>query len=119
MIGAAVRTDIHDVASLISVLLVLITLFTSEQSRVLDVERHRVGGPRQPALKRTIGIAAALVLVTVVVLLALANLAGRAVTQCCGDPVEVVFDVVWLLLVPLAAWQVGLLVNGARMLKAL
>jgi len=117
VIGAAVRTEIHDVASLISVLLVLITLFTSEQSRILDVERHRVGGPRGSALKRTIGISAALAVVTLVVLVALASLAWRAVTNCCGDPIEVVFDVVWLLLVPLVAWQVGLVASARRMLE--
>jgi hypothetical protein len=118
MIAASVRSDIRDVAGLLSILLILNSLFTSEQSRVLEAERHRVGGPRRSAVRRTAGISAGLAVVTIVVLVALADLAWRAISGCCGEPVEIVFFVVWLLLVPLACWQVALLIGAARMLRA-
>jgi hypothetical protein len=117
-LAATVITQVQSATSLLGLLIILITLFTSEQSRALDAERHRVGGPRRSATRRTAILCAALALVTVTTLIALASLAWRIAFPCCAnlsEPGLAVFELVFVLLVPLAVWQVGLAVLSVKL----
>lgn len=113
----ALSTKVADASSLLGLLLVLITLFTSEQSRILDVERHREGGPRRRTATRVAVLSGFLAVVTIAAILLLSGLAWRARILCChaSDPLPALFELIWLLLPPLAVWQVALFVGAARL----
>lgn len=110
---------VGDASTLVGVLLVLITLFTSEQARALDVERHRDGGPRLSALRRVAAVAAVLAVVTAISWLTLVPLGLDVVRTCCSgssEPVLQIFDLVWMLMVPLVVWQVLVALGALRLL---
>jgi hypothetical protein len=103
-----IEEAIASVASLLGLLLALVTLFTSELARRLSDERTRTGGSRSETM-RTIGISSwALLVVTLASALVLAPLVTDAVSTCCAGtyrPVLWAFVLVWLLLIPLMVWQ--------------
>src|SRR5919106_2048978 len=95
---------IGEASSLIGLLLVLVTIFTSEQARALETERRREGGAMPGTRRRIITISLALVMVTLVALLVLTPLVWEAIRTWgagSGDAVQIVFVLVWMLLVPL------------------
>lgn len=102
---------VSNASTLLGLLLVLVTLFTSEQARAFDLEQLRSGGGRRSIYRRVSLIAAALSVVTGASIVSLAPLAEQIVRLCCGaewDSILGVFVLVWLLLVPLLGWQLGL-----------
>jgi hypothetical protein len=102
---------VSNASTLLGLLLVLVTLFTSEQAKSLDNERSRAGGGRRSAYRRIGAIAVALAIVTATSLVSLWPLAGDVKSLCCGlewDPILGVFELVWILLLPLLIWQFGL-----------
>jgi len=99
---------IGSVASLLGLLLALITLFTSELARRLADERTRTGGSRGSTMRIIRNSAWALLTVTSASAIILAPLLIDAVSTCCGgsySPILWAFVLVWLLLVPLVVWQ--------------
>ena len=109
---------IGDASSLIGLLLVLVTLFTSEQARALETERHRPGGAAPGARKRIRALAVALAAVTSASIGALAPVIVDVVGTCCEgpwDPVRAVFALIWTLLFPLTAWQVAIALGANRL----
>jgi hypothetical protein len=98
-------------STLVGLLLILVTLFTSEQARSLDAERSHEGGPRTGICRRITIITAALAAVTILAFASLSGLAYDVVRSCCGaswDASLAVFVLVFLLLIPLAGWQLTL-----------
>jgi O-antigen/teichoic acid export membrane protein len=101
---------VSSASTLLGLLLVLVTLFTSEQARSLEVEQHRAGGAQAGSYKRIALTTSGLALVTLASLISLSSLAWDILRLCCGqdwDPALAVFLLVWLLLIPLAVWQVS------------
>jgi hypothetical protein len=108
---------IGQASTLLGLLLVLVTLFTSEQARSLDAERRREGGASQGARKRIIAICVALSAVTVASFLVLAPLVwdiANALVDGHADSLQGVFCLVWLLLVPLGGWQISIAIGARR-----
>ena len=102
----------------IGVVLVLISLFTSEQARRNDTERVRTGGPKQSSAMATCRISIALAVTTSLALVALAPLAIDVIGTCCSGrwrADSAIFVLLWLLLVPLVAWQVGIAKEAWRL----
>ncbi len=117
MDSPGVVQDIGDVSGLLGLLLLLVTLFTSEQARDLDREETRRGGPRRRSVGRISIIAGILAVVTTVGLVGLTPLAVDVLDTCCRgrwQPVLFVFLLVWLLLIALVAWQMLILVRSRR-----
>jgi hypothetical protein len=103
-----VNARITEVSTLIGLLLVLVTLFTSEQARAVDAERRREGGSTRGAGRRITAISLCLAVVTIVAVLSTAPLVWDVIKFLVdgdAEPVQAVFALVWLLLVPLAFWQ--------------
>jgi hypothetical protein len=97
-------------STLLGLLLVLVTLFTSEQSRSLEMEEQRTGGAQPGSYRRIALTAIGLALVTLTSLGSLASLVWDVVRLCCRggwDSTLAVFVLVWLLLVPLSVWQLS------------
>lgn len=110
---------VSDAASLTGLLLVLVTLFTSEQARSLDNERRRLGGAEAGSRKRIRTLALALAAVTLLCILALAPLVAQIIKECCSgawNPVRALFLLVWVLLFPLIIWQLSI-AKGASSLS--
>jgi len=110
---------IGDASSLTGLLLVLVTLFTSEQSRSLEAARQREGGAPAGSRSRIRTLAVALGVVTGISILALSPLVIDIASECCvgpWDPVRPVFVLVWILLFPLIGWQVSI-ARGAHRLS--
>ncbi len=98
----------------------LVTLFTSEQARSLDVEENRSGGAQRGSYRRIALIAAGLAAVTFTSLAALATLAWDVLRLCCGKGWESslsVFPLVWVLLIPLEGWQISLTLRAWKLWK--
>jgi hypothetical protein len=99
---------VSSASTLLGLLLVLVTLFTSEQARSLDAEENRTGGGRRGAYRRITLTTTALAAVTSLSVFSLAGLAYDVVRLCCGngwDSSLAVFVLVFVLLLPLAGWQ--------------
>jgi hypothetical protein len=110
---------IGQASSLVGLLLVLVTLFTSEQARALETERRREGGATPGGRRRIMAISLALGVVTLASLTALSPIVWQVVgawTTRQGDALHVVFALVWLLLIPLCGWQFSIAL-GARRLR--
>jgi hypothetical protein len=104
-------------STLLGLLLVLVTLFTSEQARSLEVEEHRTGGAQPGSYRRIALTAIGLALVTLASLGSLVSLVWDVLRLCCGggwDSTLAVFLLVWLLLIPLSVWQISV---GSRAWK--
>jgi hypothetical protein len=113
-----VTERIGQASSLVGLLLVLITLFTSEQARALDAERRREGGATRGARSRIIAISLSLGMVTAAAVVALFPIVWEVVRAWMGrrgDPLHVVFALVWLLLIPLCGWQVSIALSARRL----
>jgi hypothetical protein len=119
MVDMEILTErIGQASGLIGLLLALVTLFTSEQSRALDAERRRVGGSTRGARRRIVAICTSLAVLTLAALFALAPLVldvCRALVEGEGDPLLIVFALVWLLLVPLVVWQLAIVLGAGRL----
>lgn len=101
---------VSSASTLVGLLLVLVTLFTSEQARSLEVEEHRTGGAQPGSYRRIALTAVGLALVTLASLLSLCTLVWDVLRLCCGsgwDSTLAVFVLVWVLLIPLCMWQVS------------
>jgi hypothetical protein len=101
----------------IGVVLVLVSLFTSEQARGNDAERTRVGGPQRDTTRTTYLLSASLTVVTLVALFALAPLGIKILESCCAgawQPAEAIFLLMWGLLLPLLLWQLAIAKVAAR-----
>lgn len=115
--------QVGETVELIGVLVALITLFTLEQERRLDQEYVREGGQRKDVLKRVRNITIGLCVSTglaVVVLFPLFK--GTFETIDFGASVSAVlsvFSLVWVLLIALLIWQIGLVCKVKRDLDAL
>ncbi len=108
--------QIGEATNLLGLLLVLITLFTSEQSRRLSEERKRSGGADTNSLHQIRVISVGLTVVTGASVLALSPLTGEVVRKALSanfEPIWLIFALAWALLVALVVWQVALVV-GAR-----
>lgn len=111
---AALSDQVADAASLVGLLLALVTLFTGEQARRLGDERARAGGSRSERLRSIrlvcIGLGAVTAAALVFLLPLLLDIAGAA--GAVGDdewePVLGVFALTYLLLLALFCWQVRL-----------
>jgi len=102
---------VGNASTLLGLLLVLVTLFTSEQARSLEVEENRSGGAQPGSYRRIALISAGLGAVTLASLASLATLAWNVLGLCCSkgwDSSLAVFLLVWLLLVPLEGWQLSI-----------
>lgn len=113
----SVRERVADTANLLGLLLVLVTLFTSEQSRVLGEEWQRTGGARTSRLRQVAALCAGLAVITGGAFVSLAPLVLDVLGTCCKGRVDaplVVFALVWILLAPLIVWQVALTRRAAR-----
>lgn len=113
----SVGDQVGAAASLVGVLLALVTLFTSAQSASFQAQQTRSGGANSRVLARVVLISAALFLITVVSFLSLRPLAF-AVWHARGtrawESFFPVFLWVWILLVFLAGWQLALAVHAGR-----
>jgi hypothetical protein len=115
---ATVNERIGQASALIGLLLVLVTLFTSEQARALEAELRREGGATGGAKRRIIAISLSLAGVTGAALFALGPLVWdvvRAWFEGEGDPLQMVFALVWFLLVPLIGWQLSVALGAHRL----
>jgi hypothetical protein len=104
----SLEAQVESASNLTGVLLVLVALFTTEQSRRLEGQRSRKGGSESETMQSIKWIARALMGLTALAFVALAPLAWEALQSCCSgswNPAFWIFELVWLLLVPLAAWQ--------------
>jgi hypothetical protein len=112
-----VSDQVGTASNLVGLLLILVTLFTSEQARSLDAERTRVGGARSKPLLRISLISIALAAVTVTSFLTLIPLV-RKVIDARGthlwQPIFLVFLLVWVLLLFLCSWQFAVAVGAWR-----
>lgn len=109
--------QIGQAASLVGLLLALVTLFTSEQSSRLSDEREREGGARAARVRSIRLICCGLGLVTTTSLVLLGPLVvdvTRAVGETEWEPVFGVFLLVYLLLGALLCWQGSLAVRARR-----
>jgi hypothetical protein len=75
---------VGNASTLLGLLLVLVTLFTSEQARTLDVEEHRSGGAEAGSYRRVALISAGLATVTLASLASLATLVWDVLRLCCA-----------------------------------
>jgi hypothetical protein len=107
--------QIGQASNLVGLLLVLVTLFTSEQARRLTEERSRVGGPNRTNLRLTFWLSIGLALVTIASIAVLeplvSDVLGTIGTNRFG-PVFAVFVLVWALLFFLGAWQISLFLRS-------
>lgn len=113
-----VAEQVDSVTAGVGVVLVLIALFTSEQARRNDTERTREGGARGAVVSTTVKIAVGLVVITALTFAALAPLAVQILDTCCGgswNASQAVFLLLWVLLVPLAIWQVFIARESRRL----
>lgn len=103
--------QVGDVASLIGLLLALDTLFTAEQSRRLEKELIRDGGPRSEILRSVLVLSIGLAVLTATTIVMLWPLV-QDVLATVGDgpwnPVLGIFVVTYVLLVALVVWQTSL-----------
>lgn len=107
--------QVAQAANLLGLLLALVTLFTSEQSRRLSYERSREGGARKSRLRSIASVCVGLAVVTASSLVLLGQLVFDVVKAIGSDdwqPVLGVFGLVYLLLVALLCWQVVLTVRA-------
>jgi len=105
----SITDQVSTASSLLGLLLALDTLFAAEQARRLAEERVRTGGARKQRLQSIRAIAIALAVVTVGAIVALFPLFRDVldtVGQATWQPVFAVFELTWVLLVALAAWQI-------------
>jgi hypothetical protein len=108
VVSASLGDQISQAASLLGLLLALDTIFTAEQARRLADERTRVGGARTARVRAIRFTAAGLTLVTVSAIAALFPLVLDVVESIGSpewQPVFAVFQLTWILLIALAAWQ--------------
>jgi hypothetical protein len=115
MAGSEVADEVGQAANLLGLLLVLLTLFTSEQARRLGEERTRAGGARRTNLRVIVWISIGLSLVSASSIVALSPIVGDVlgtVGTTGFRPLFLVFALVWLLLIALAAWQIILVVKS-------
>lgn len=113
-----INDRIAQASTLVGLLLVLVTLFTSEQARSLEVERRRQGGASPEARKRIMVISLCLAAVTVLSFVSLAPLVwdiSNAWVDGHGNSLQAVFGLVWLLLAPLGTWQLSIAFSAFRL----
>ncbi|MEA2633421.1 MAG: hypothetical protein QOH92_188 [Chloroflexota bacterium] len=110
-VSDSLSDQVGQASNLVGLLLVLVTLFTSEQARRLAEERSRTGGPNRSTLQLTLWLSIGLALVTIASIAALepivSSVLGTIGTNRFG-PVFAVFVLVWALLFALGAWQISL-----------
>lgn len=102
----------------IGIVLVLISLFTSEQARRNDTERARMGGPRRDTSRTTYLLSIGLAVTTLVALMVLAPLVIKILRSCCSGawlPADAIFLLLWVLLLPLPLWQVSIAREARRL----
>lgn len=108
---ATLSDQVADAASLVGLLLALVTLFTSEQSRRLADERSRQGGARPDRLRSVryacLGLGAVTAGALAFLLPLVVDVIG-AVGDDEWEPVLGVFVLTYLLLVALLCWQVAI-----------
>jgi hypothetical protein len=112
-----IADQIGDVASLVGLLLALDTLFTTEQSRRLDEEAARQGGPRSSVVRAVMWSTMGLALLTTCADALLAPLMMdvlRTIGTSKWEPVLGVFGLTYVLLLALLWWQVGLFLRARK-----
>jgi hypothetical protein len=116
IVASALPREVADAASILGLFLVLLTLFTSEQARRLDVELGKSEFADRPR-KEIQAIAAALGLFTVAAVVGLAGLARRSIGSINLthlDAVLWIFVLSWFLLGGLVTWQATIVANCGR-----
>jgi hypothetical protein len=108
-------TEVGNASALLAVLLVLVTLFTSDRATrvaaALNDPNNNGAFPRAIRLEIE-GVTTALALVTVGAIIGLFQLAGQAIATSGGsriDPVLWMFVLVWFLLGGLVVWQASII----------
>jgi hypothetical protein len=103
--------QVAQASSLVGLLLALDALFTLEQSRRIDEERDRDGGPRGSTMRRVSFLSLGLAAVTAGAIASLTPLFADVIASI-GQPtwnaVYGVFGLTYLLLIGLLVWQVTL-----------
>jgi len=110
--------QVSDAVNVLSLLLVLVTLFTSAQSSTLQSERTRVGGPHLGTWRRVATVSALLAVVSLASLVSLipaVHLVIRSHGTKGWESTFWVFLLVWVLLVPLCVWQVSIAIGASRL----
>jgi drug/metabolite transporter (DMT)-like permease len=121
---AAVSTAsrIQDFAGLVALVLVLITLFTSQRATTVGDLSTRPNAKKRDATQE-FGLLAGLLVVTGLLFIAGLPLFHAALThwhpRASDGPVRSAFALSWLLLVGLVAWQGWLLVRAFRVREQL
>jgi len=110
--------QVADASSVLGLLLAIVALFTVALSSTLQSESTRQGGPHRGAWRRIMGLALALAVISAATLASLTAVV-RVVLDAHGtsawQPAFWVFLLVYLLLLPLCAWQVVIAVGALRM----
>lgn len=114
----SVADQISSATGSVGVVLVLLSLFTAEQSRRNEFETDRIGGPRRSVTSATRRFGWFLAVATSLAFLALVPLGVRVIESCCsgawrGD--QAVFLLLWLLMLPLVGWQVAIARQATRL----
>ena len=105
-------TRIDHAVSSLGVLLVLVTLFAAEQARLLGDETSRTGGSRARVLALVTAVSASICVVTVSGIWALKGLASDAWAGRDTETSAIVLVLIWILLFPLAVWEVATAIEG-------
>lgn len=108
--------QVGQAASLLGLLLALVTLFTSEQAKRIDEEHKRQGGARSAVLGSVRWTCIGLAAVTAASIVALAPLIIDVISTIGGDrwePVLGVFALTYALLGALLTWQIALAKKSA------
>jgi hypothetical protein len=116
IVASALPREVADAASILALFLILLTLFTSEQARRLDVELGKAELAERPRTEIQ-AIAGTLGLFTVAAVVGLTGLARRSIAAIHLtrlDPVLWIFVLSWFLLGGLLAWQATIVANCGR-----
>jgi hypothetical protein len=116
MAAQGLSGEVGDAASLLGLVLVLLTLFTSEQARRLDVELAKPQLENRPRIEIQT-ISTVLALFTAAALVGLSRLAGRSIAALHLsniDPVLWIFVLTWFLLGGLVVWQASIVAKCAH-----
>ena len=109
--------QVGQASNLVGLLLVLLTLFTSEQTRRLAEERKSTGGadPKVLAQIRWLSVGLALVTVaSIAVLFPVVRSVIAAIGTSAFTPVLAIFALVWTLLIALIVWQLSIAITSHK-----